>query len=1061
MTNQGVGQDFVLFDDTTNNPSGSTSIPFGSAGNSNSDASAFTRYRNAGGISSNSGGIPGVNESPFSSPASKPEDDFLTTSMATNSGAQAIPNITPPSGTLTQGTPKSKRARGHGYSSSWTGGSLEQHLHQLQQAQAPNMAPNSSFGGYSAGGDWSGSDTSPQNPPSGSCGPPIHSLSLGDGSPDSALTNAGQFASLFPSTTLAGDGRAIQPDQTAIQNALIAARTMAQQNVNLNAQQQESIARQQIQNDLQGVDSRALKGQLRDIKQGTAPNVNPSQGNVLFPNVPLTPLVGDPSVPGDFTDAKTDAITDAMTNAISTSGFNIDRNLSNGIPTMTSAPYAAGGSDVAMSGFGGALPASIADSISSSYSHPSFPAQPTRQFSERTQNAVNRAMAQKPTRKRLTREGSGLTVSPQEAFLDYQNIDSVLQAANQTNSTLGGNAPNVFSSAPGISGSSMGMTMPGLVTNNQDTAFADSGLTGTPRNLTDVPLSSSSAFTLEGTPSLIDGGSSNGTDSRATSALPSPPQRLPLNREDTVRPTKAQIESSSSQSSALNATQQTPSDQQSSQGSLFSKNGGMLSPSESANSSTDDEDEKPYYSKGQSNAQRSSGNGGATSHAQNTNPGFQNGPRFSVVSSSSSESEDDIPNRKRYGNAISNNGNRSVESQRSQSGIGAGQYNARPRTMGGYGYMGSSEESGLFAVPSSLPFQHQQQQQHQQSLQEQPAIPFGNINQIGPMPMNVSAPQNYNNWITGAPQGMIGQMPPPLDTAAAQATAAQQRQQHSQQQSSSGDAPSETGSQSQDESSRQSPSIRSSAQAIYPFQNSDMNRNMLMGANNFRIPGNMPFAQAGMDMQGAGLLTPKQSNRSRARSTEVNKAVNKQESSDDDEEENEEEEEDSEDWEGTEDDDEDDVDESEGSPYGGTKTKATSTSKKSAKARKNNNGSTARRKKRNSQDADSQAKNRQSASHAGITVCDYVSPMTGEECGTEFHRPYDLARHRETIHAREEATLLKQGKITKEQCVVLYKEVDPTKSLATVEWRCDGPNGCGALFSRKDALLRHRRIRNH
>ena len=223
-----------------------------------------------------------------------------------------------------------------------------------------------------------------------------------------------------------------------------------------------------------------------------------------------------------------------------------------------------------------------------------------------------------------------------------------------------------------------------------------------------------------------------------------------------------------------------------------------------------------------------------------------------------------------------------------------------------------------------------------------------------------------------------------------------------------------------------------------------------------------------MDVQGAGLATPKQNNRSRTKIPGVNKAEqsrssNKPESSEEEEEEEDSEEEESEDWEGTEedDDDDDDVDESEGSPYGGTKTKTTSTSKKTTKARKNNNGATARRKKRNSHDADSQAKNKHSSNHAGLTVCDYISPMTGEECGTEFHRPYDLSRHRETIHAREEATLLRQGKITKEQCVVLYKEVDPAKSLATVEWRCDGPNGCGVLFSRKDALLRHRRIRNH
>lgn len=1047
MSDQTTGQDFVLFDDSINIPT-SSSIPFGSAGNSSSDASAFTQYRNAVNLS-NPTGIPGVNESPFSSPASKPEDDFLNASTIASNGAQTVPNALPPSGTLTQGTPKSKRARGHGYSSSWTGGSLEQHLRQLQQAQAPNMASNSSFGGYSsAGGDWSGSDTSPQNPPSGSFGPPIHSLSLGEGSPDSNLTNSGQFNSLFPSTTLAGDDHAVQPDQTAIQNALNAARLMTQQNINHNAQQQESIARQQIQNDLQGVDSRALKGQLRDIKQGAPPNVASSERNVLFPNVPITPLTGDASVPGQFTDAKTDAITEAL----SSGAFTDDQSLSNGVPIMTSAPYAAGGSDVALNGFGNAFPASIAGSATTSYTHPSLPAQPTRQFSERTQNAVNRAMAQKPTRKRMTREGSGLTVSPQEAFLDYQNIDSVLQAAGQTSSTLGGNAPNVFSSAPGISGTSMGMSMPGLVTNTQDPVFVNSNPNGNPRTLTDVPLSSSSAFTLESTPSLIDGGSSNGTDSRATSVLPSPPQRLPLNREDTVRPSKAQLESSSSQSSALNAAaqEQTPSDQQSSQGSLFTKSGDMQSPSESANSSTDDEDEKPYLPKGQGNTKKGNGNGTGASHTHGLTPGFHNGPRFSVVSSSSSESEDDVPNRNRYRNLMENSENRDLNSQNSQSGIGMGPNNVRPRMMGGYGYMGSSEESGLFATPTSLPFQ-QQQQQLQSNLQQQPAIPFGNVNQMSSM--NFAGPPNYHDWIAGATQNLGGQMPPPLDTAAAQATAARQRQQSNQhQQPSSGDAPSENGSQSQDESSRQSPSIRSSAQAIYPFQN-EMNRNVVMGNNQFRMSGNMPFTQTGSSIPGAGVATPKQSDRPK---------VTEQESSDDESDEDNEEEEDNDDWEGTEDDDDDeDVEESEGSPYGDSKTKTASTSRKATKSRKKNNGATNNRKKRNSQEAGAYTKSGHSSTQAGVTICDYISPMTGDECGTEFHRPYDLARHRETIHAREEATLLKQGKITKEQCVVLYKEVDPAKSLATVEWRCDGQNGCGALFSRKDALLRHRRIRNH
>jgi hypothetical protein len=54
-----------------------------------------------------------------------------------------------------------------------------------------------------------------------------------------------------------------------------------------------------------------------------------------------------------------------------------------------------------------------------------------------------------------------------------------------------------------------------------------------------------------------------------------------------------------------------------------------------------------------------------------------------------------------------------------------------------------------------------------------------------------------------------------------------------------------------------------------------------------------------------------------------------------------------------------------------------------------------------------------------------------EICGTLFRRPYDLARHRETIHG------------------------DGVKG-GRKEWGCEG---CGGVFSRKDALIRHGRIR--
>ncbi len=86
-------------------------------------------------------------------------------------------------------------------------------------------------------------------------------------------------------------------------------------------------------------------------------------------------------------------------------------------------------------------------------------------------------------------------------------------------------------------------------------------------------------------------------------------------------------------------------------------------------------------------------------------------------------------------------------------------------------------------------------------------------------------------------------------------------------------------------------------------------------------------------------------------------------------------------------------------------------------------------------------------SRSGMTVCDYVSPLSGEYCGTEFHRMYDLTRHRETIHAKEEAKAVRQKWLTLEQCLVLGKEVDPKTSSATVEWKCEGRNGCGSVFS--------------
>lgn len=72
---------------------------------------------------------------------------------------------------------------------------------------------------------------------------------------------------------------------------------------------------------------------------------------------------------------------------------------------------------------------------------------------------------------------------------------------------------------------------------------------------------------------------------------------------------------------------------------------------------------------------------------------------------------------------------------------------------------------------------------------------------------------------------------------------------------------------------------------------------------------------------------------------------------------------------------------------------------------------------------------------SGSIICEFVSPEDGSRCGVVFRRPYDLARHKETIHGEGG----REGKGRK-------------------EWICAE---CTGSFSRKDALIRHARIRSH
>lgn len=65
-----------------------------------------------------------------------------------------------------------------------------------------------------------------------------------------------------------------------------------------------------------------------------------------------------------------------------------------------------------------------------------------------------------------------------------------------------------------------------------------------------------------------------------------------------------------------------------------------------------------------------------------------------------------------------------------------------------------------------------------------------------------------------------------------------------------------------------------------------------------------------------------------------------------------------------------------------------------------------------------------------------------EKCTSHFHRTYDLARHRETIHARNEGRAVEAGKL-KEDLAKLWIEFGRPQC----SWPCPFPN-CGQIFSR-------------
>lgn len=952
-SNMGMGNDFVLFDDAPRGgavsgsgmPQATPGAEWSSAWGSGSSSvevpslRAFTGVGGAGaGVMPMPAGRPGLEsnasftqyrapstsamppDSPFSSPASRPDDDF---------GAGAT--INPKSG-----APNRKRQRPAGYghgggsgsNSSSTGwghtrmlsqGSLgsqgsaadwiSDHSSTSPQAQANGYAAAQQMGARMAahasqqqqhqhqqqhhvakGTDWlSDTSVSPQNPPSSSFGPAIQSLNLSDAGP-----------SLFPA-----NGVAASEAEAAQARALFA---LSLSNTNANVAAPSSLTstsmpyqpphdwvssvpvahsdrvRQQVQADLAGVDPRALKGPLRDIQQGGQGTAPVRQGRV--PVRPVAPRRRS----GSLDSAMPPAVPD--TSWMQWTG-----------PT---AVQQAGAPAMEVTHSWDGTPAQFSTQLSN-YLDAFAGGQPMpQQQQHHQQRRSSLQVGHADGRPRMSRDRSGLTVSPHETLLDWD-------ASNG----------RAFSLFPGLSDSLVGRV-------------------------------------------------------RATGA----PKRMPLDRNETARPSPQQQAAMAQQHrNAGTAQQQQQHAHTSSEAASQGSAGSLFSPTNAApfgTPSSDDEDEALYRPPGTAGTAGSGSAGGFAAQApaaaaasslagagmingaaqargnagQQVNADFPfppqqqkpqhaqglsgmrtsagggsgAGPRFGDVSSSSSEDEGE-----------SSRGRTTAPTAPTQ----------RVQRMGGYGYMAGSAESGL----------------------------------------SVAAP---------------GYLNVPGDSTSAESAEARRR----------------SDSQSNDDDGGASPSIRSSAQAI-------------------------PQPQRAVPEPGTG-NTPRQRSVSRPRGSGGAQASGTDEGE----------------WE--EDEDADGSDE--GSDYeagavSSTRTAAASSTRKRGRrprgtSSKESSGTTSNAPARlaaglpKATNAPSSSGMHSAANAAGITTCDYVSRATNEYCGTEFHRPYDLARHRETIHGKEEATLLRQGKITKEDCAVLYREVDPAKSLATVEWKCDGKNGCGSVFSR-------------
>lgn len=1109
----GSGQDFVLFDDQPSTSAapcqGTVPLPPPPSRPGFTDKPSFTEYRAAPGPgSTGAGSIGGQHDSPFSSPASRFEDDFPGPSSVGSYGSSGTGTLSPATG-----LPNRKRQRGNdgrGHASTASLGSLSSALNTTARHNRNRLGsagshhsiagPGSSAGGSSGRGslsgdgfdrsripgltdamadDWTLADGSPQNPPSGSFGPAIGSLSLGAGA-DNLLpslfpqlqTGSGDSAATgnyYPSSSLNDSGRRSSDAHRMFNNtssgSLFSDAGLPMQTDPTPAQ--EALARQQVQQDLAGVDQRALRGPLRALVQEAQQQQQP-QGASSNMATPIGDRVSQAQMDSALraavesfmaeTDAKGNMPGAARAPGSSQASMNA---WNSGIPmNKASTVMGLGGMTQAQRSllFPGASPAGLPQAVplppqgNQQLAMPSYrpsvgPRRRSNSFDVSFLPASRPWFSQSPPQpdRANVLPHPGITETqqgPPGGFGMGQGTGWIGLPTNSFNAfDLGGlSASQVISAAQQDQGKPLRRTLnrdrSGLTVKPQETFLQGASGQGGD-SLLDYPLRGWQGGDLSG-PML--GADSSGDSSFNGNALSAKP---PLNRGDTAKPGLQQLLQQQQLLAQVPLTQPPPSQpprpltansSASSAMSLFSPAGSETTPS------TEDEDEKPFYApplpaSQQPRAgsldmqgflkQQQQGNWPFASGSRSGNVNTQSGayshpPRFMASSSSSSESEDDTSpigsNALRgfgpfYSSGVGLGPNPNALAsvpQSNSSTIGEPQQLGRGRGLqGGYGYMPGSADSGLRLETS---------------------VANGQGGAAGFDLKDISGPSSSQF--------------------------------------------SQDGSMANGDSSRRgsgngggsSPSIRSTAQAVGPnvlptgFLDSQQ-RNRGGASGNKAAYGGYPLPNANSN--------PTSRRSSNASSTSA--SLDEEDKNDDE----------SPDAAAAES-EEDEEDYLDDSGDGRRKKKSTTTASTS---RRKATGSTTKKSRATttrgggSTTAPSGLPSSSGGpipptmyghqlptgpggvSHSGnLTICEYISPFSGIRCGTEFHRPYDLARHRETIHAKEEASLMRQGKLKKEQCRVLYVEVDPETSAATKEWKCDS---CGRTFSRRDALLRHERLRAH